>query len=128
MADFYADQNISLDLIALLRGRGHTAITARDLGLERARDDEHLLVAAERGRMLLTYNRDDFELLHDAWRRWSRAWQVTAAHAGILIAPHPPHRSVAEAAREIDSLLASGYPLANELYRWRPVGGWVRRP
>ncbi len=57
MADFYADQNISLDLIALLRGRGHTAFTARDLGLERARDDEHLLVAAEHGRMLLTYNR-----------------------------------------------------------------------
>ena len=40
MADFYADQNISLDLIALLHGRGHTAVTARDLGLERARDDE----------------------------------------------------------------------------------------
>ena len=85
-------------------------------------------MAAERGRMLLTYNRDDFERRHASWRRWSRAWQVTAAHAGILIAPHPPHRSVAEAAREIDSLLASGYPLANELYRWRPVGGWVRRP
>ena len=128
MADLYVDQNISFDLIALLRGRGHTAVTARDLGLERARDDEHLLVAAERGRTLLTYNRDDFELLHDAWRRWSTAWQATATHAGILIVPPPPHRSVAEAAGEVDSLLASGYPLANELYRWRPVGGWVRRP
>ena len=83
MADFYADQNISLDLIALLRGRGHTAVTARNLGLERARDDEHLLVAAERDRLLLTYNRDDFELLHDAWHRWLRKLQVRPFHRGL---------------------------------------------
>ena len=49
MADLYADHNIALPLVRLLRNRHHMVITARDIGLDHARDDLHLLTAAERG-------------------------------------------------------------------------------
>ena len=73
MADAYADHNMSFDIVGLLRHAGHRVVTARDLGLDHADDDVHLLTAAQRGWTLLTSNSKDFRLLHDAWRRWSSA-------------------------------------------------------
>ena len=65
---------------------------------------------------------------------------VTAAELGLKRAPDG--RQLLEAAQQsrvlnavpqvevryIDEIMASGWPLANELYRWRPRGGWVRHP
>ena len=87
MASFYTDHDVALQVALLLRQIGHTAITARDLGLERAGDDEHLLTAAQRGWILVTHNRQHFLLLHDAWRRWLRVFGVSTVHAGILHTP-----------------------------------------
>ena len=125
MADFYLDDNIAIDLARELRSWGHTATTARDQGLDGADDDEHLLVAAQRGWTLLTNNRKDFILLHGAWRRWASAWQVPARHAGILILRQewPPR----QAAKEVDSFIKTGGPLGNQLYVWYPSSGWVSR-
>ena len=126
MADLYADHNIALPLVRLLRNRHHAVIAARDIGLDHARDDLHLLTAAERGWVLVTHDKADFELLHDAWRRWSQAWQVGRQHAGILVVPH---WAPGQMAQEIDAFLQSGPPLANALYRRqsRPDGQWVLR-
>lgn len=93
---------------------GHTARTALDLGLAHAGDDEHLLIAAQNGWILVSHNRKDFNLLHDGWRRWSAAWGVIALHGGILIIPQswPAKRT----ASEIDSFIQTGVLLANQLY------------
>ena len=66
---------------------GPDVLLASDLGMERATDDEQLLVAANLNRILVTCDRKDFILLHDAWHRWSAAWNVVAHHAGILVIP-----------------------------------------
>ena len=124
MANFYTDHDVSLRVAVLLRQVGHTAITARDRGLERAGDDEHLLIAAQRSWILVTHNRQHFFLLHDAWRRWLEVFGVPVIHAGILI---PPHGFPGQTVQLLYDLLASGLLLSNELYVWRSGAGWTRR-
>jgi hypothetical protein len=124
MADVYLDQNIARATAELLRTQGHTVTTAHQVGMDRATDDAQLLLAAQRGWVLVTHNIDDFILLHDAWRRWSAAWGVSSEHAGILILDEVV---AAEIARAVGTILRSGNPLANQLYRWRRRSGWTRR-
>jgi predicted nuclease of predicted toxin-antitoxin system len=124
VASFYTDHDVALQVALLLRQIGHTAITARDLGLERAGDDEHLLTAAQRGWILVTHNRQHFLLLHDAWRRWLRVFGVSTVHAGILI---PPHGFPSQTVQLLHDFLTSGLPLSNELYVWRSSSGWTHR-
>jgi hypothetical protein len=102
-------------------------VTARELGLEDADDDVHLLVALQDGRILVTHNGDDFILLHRAWRRWTQFWRVSQPHAGILIIPQAPHLSPTRATDELDRIQARAV-LANELYEyeWRTSRDWVR--
>jgi len=84
VASFDTDHDVALQVAVLLREHGHMALTARAIGLERAGDHEHLLTAAQRGWILVTHNRQDFFLLHDAWRRWFQVLNVSVVHAGIL--------------------------------------------
>jgi hypothetical protein len=89
---------------------------AGDLGLGRATDDAQHLTAAERGLILLTYNHEDFVLLHDAWHRWSNAWGVSPRHAGIIV---PKAQWSAErASAEIDRLLAAVTSFEDTFYEW----------
>ncbi len=125
MARICLDHDVSRDAAKLLAEDGHEASTAWDEGLARATDDEHLLLAARHGQIFVTHNHGDFFLLHDAWRRWSAAWQVDVRHAGILVIPQWPAGRIA---REVDAFLRQGLPLSNELYHWKPSVGWARRP
>ena len=52
------DQDVYELTIRQLRTSGHDVITARDLGLSRAPDDELLRVARSNGRILVTRDRD----------------------------------------------------------------------
>ena len=125
MASFYTDHNVDLELAALLRAAGYEAWTTRDLARETAKDGAQLLLAAERGWTLVTQNRKDFELLHDAWRVWTAAWAVASQHAGILVLPQP--RPADECMALLSALLDADPPLMNELHLWRPATGWQRR-
>jgi hypothetical protein len=125
VASFYLDENIDWKVVPLLVNQGHQAVTCGELGLYRAGDQRHLLTAAQNGWLLLTNNRADFRLLHDAWLQWSAVWQVSAVHAGILICIQewsPPRL-----AREIEEFLLLGLSLANQLYEYRGGRGWVQR-
>src|SRR5262245_1656457 len=76
MARLHVDQCLSWRIAAGLRTFGHDARHASEIGMHTADDDEHLVVAARDRRIILTGNEDDFALLHDAWIRWQREWQV----------------------------------------------------
>lgn len=69
------------DLVAALRSRGVTVITALDAGLIGAPDEEQLAFAAERGCVLYTFNVSDFYRLHTQWLNAGRE------HAGMILAP-----------------------------------------
>lgn len=127
MPRFYLDNDVSLGLVPLLKERGHTLETARGLGHSAAGDDAQLLIAVQRQATLVTYNRRDFELLHDAWRTWPTAFSLDfPPHSGILTLAHAP---VAEQMTAIDELLnvETFGRLRNELFSWRHGRGWQRR-
>jgi Domain of unknown function (DUF5615) len=132
VAEFYLDHNVAAAIAGHLRAAGHGALTADELGLAGARDHRHLLEAAQRGRVFVTYNWDDFRLLHDAWVEWPPAWGVEPRpqHAGVVVIPQPdPRRGswlAPDAAAHLAAFVDGVPPLANALYRWFPRDGWVR--
>jgi predicted nuclease of predicted toxin-antitoxin system len=122
--ELFVDHNVSARVADLARLDGLDVLTAVDAGLERAGDEEILLFAAAQQRVVVTHNAEDFFLLHDAWTRWSRVWQVAEQHAGILVLePQPYPRLVAE----LRSFLPATGAFPNELYWWRAWSGWLRR-
>lgn len=122
MATFYFDENMSLKVAPFLTAARHHVVTYLAMGLKGARDDVQLFTAREHDWPLVTYNGNDFVLLHDALRRWS----VTHPHSGILILPD--NVTNRQQAQELDAFVAATLPLRDELYVWREDGGWVRRP
>lgn len=117
MADFHFDQPVPSGAAVILRQLGHTVVTAWDLGMRYADDSEHLLHAAQHGRVLVTRDRD-LESLRVAWKLWSQAWglQPLPEHAGILIVSS--HWRAAEVANALHQFISQGRPLANRLYRY----------
>lgn len=127
MSSFYLDNDVFLRLVPLLVAGGHAVSSARELGLASAGDEAQLLTAVRREAILVTYNRRDFELLHDAWITWPAAFDLDLpAHPGILALAHAP---VADQFDAIDGLIETTAPsaLQNTMYSWRPGRGWERR-
>lgn len=127
MVDFHLDSDVSLLLAPLLRNAGHTVATARQLGLATATDDAQLLAAVQHGRMLVTHNRGDFTLLHDAWRIWPTTFGLALpAHPGILALDHASPHLLFHAIDELIAATTASSRL-NEMFWWRTRGDWSRR-
>jgi predicted nuclease of predicted toxin-antitoxin system len=77
---FLLDEDMSPRVAEGLRARGVDAISVHEVGRgnRRVPDEEQLRYAADHNRVLVTYNRSDFEALDVQWRRQGRQ------HAGIL--------------------------------------------
>jgi hypothetical protein len=77
---FLLDEDVPPAVAAGLRARGVDAISVYEIGRagQRIADGDQLAYAASEGRVLVTYNRDDFQALDGEWRRDGRS------HAGIL--------------------------------------------
>src|SRR5207249_1304988 len=124
-ASLYTDNDVAIGVAETLRAMGHTVITARDLHTTRILDDEQLLIAADRQWIFVTKDKG-FRTLHDAWRRRSKAWNVTPTHSGILVLHGDWLRE--RAAQEIYDFLSQGLTLTNELHEYFKGTGWTRRP
>lgn len=127
MTDFYLDNDVSLRVAPLLRVAGHRTTATRDLRLTRAADDAQLLTAARNHWVLLTQNRRDFEMLHDAWLTWPEAFGLALpAHSGILTLDHVPPELQAQA---VITFLTAIPPesLANASFWWHHRDGWRHR-
>jgi predicted nuclease of predicted toxin-antitoxin system len=96
---FLLDEDITPAVAEGLRRRGIDAVSVHDLGLANARvpDEAHLAAAATAGRVLVTYNRADFQALDAQWRLDDRP------HAGILWCAERsiPRRNVGELVRAL---------------------------
>jgi hypothetical protein len=78
----YIDEDaMDSDLVAALRSRGVTVVTAFDAGLVGKSDDEQLAFAADHSCVLYTFNVSDFYRLHAEWMNAGRG------HAGIILSP-----------------------------------------
>lgn len=88
------------DLVAALRSRGVTVVTALDAGLTEKPDEDQLAFAAERECVLYTFNVSDFYRLHTQWVGAGRE------HAGMILAPQQRF-SVGEQLRRLLRLRAT---------------------
>ncbi len=125
MAAFYTDEGVSLRLAPLLIRAGHTALTAQDLGHRGLNDAEQLAVACQLDRILITENRDDFVLVHNAWHTFASLWNLTPSpeHPGILIVPQRPTPQVLA---HVLQLIEEGLPARNHCYAYVPrLAQWV---
>lgn len=127
LTDLYLDHNGSERMIPPLRALGYAVANAREVGLDAAEDDEHLLFAALQGRVLITRDKKDYRLLHRAWRRWPAARQIDQQHSGILIIPQPPEWQESRAADELHRFLQTAPALRNALYQYMTKTGWTHR-
>lgn len=122
----YLDENVSAALIAALLALGFNVVSTAQLGRKGATDVSQLLFAARDGRVLITYDTDHFEIVHEAWRSFALEWGVhqRARHPGILGLPDPGLLKTPDAAALVDELFRSGEEVENRLLVWRRPTGW----
>lgn len=95
----YFDENAMDDrLIRPLRVQGVDVTTVREANLLRASDEQQLLYATEKGRVIYSYNVKDFMALH------SKFLQQGTSHAGIILA-HERRLSMGEQIRALLRLI-----------------------
>jgi len=128
MGRVYLDEGLSSITDTRLTRLGEDVVDARSIVRHGTSDHHHLAVATLLNRVLVTYNRADFELLHNAWRDWSARFgrPPLATHAGILVVPQPPVMIPNIAADLIHSFLndQTTGSLANRLYVWTVEDDW----
>ena len=88
-ADIYLDEDVSVLVAILLRGRGLDAVAAVTEHMLGEDDAAQLARAALLGRCIVTHNRVHFELLHRQYLESGRD------HAGIIVATRRAPRELA---------------------------------
>lgn len=92
---FYLDEDVPQLAAEIGRGLGLDILGAREVGLLAQPDAVHLSAAATDGRILVTYNRNDFiECTRDAFA-------TGRPHAGVIILTHKLPRDAARVAHTI---------------------------
>ena len=127
MADLYLENDVSLQVAPLLRRAGHHLTATRDLRLNLSSDDSQLLTAVQNNWILITYNRDDFTMLHNAWLTWPAAFGLRLpSHSSILVPDHAPSGTQANV---VAGFLTdtSAERLRNQLFWWHRHDGWRHR-
>jgi hypothetical protein len=79
---FYLDENMSPKVAEIMRNLGTDAISAHEVDMAGASDEEQLDLAARQGRCLVTFNRNDFIELSRLYLDSGRA------HSGVIIVPY----------------------------------------
>ena len=93
------DEDVTNQLVPLLRQRGFDIVSVVDLGRTGLTDEEQLIFAASQNRAILTYNIADFVQL-------ARAWQMADKHhSGILLSEQFSRRQLGELLRRLLNFL-----------------------
>jgi hypothetical protein len=119
----YLDEDVSYDVVGGLRDVGYDLDSVKDAGNFGLTDARQLLWAVDRGRTVITHNRKDFRLLHEALALWATRWRTPNAlrHHGILVVPHLP---VLELVRMIDAFARRRDTIDNRLFLYDRQRGW----
>ena len=104
---FYANENLTTELVDTLRQLGHDVLTSYEAGNanQRIPDDQVLATATDDGRAVLTFNRDDFLALH----------RQGVDHSGIVVCKDDS--KVGELAQVLHDYLTAQESLHNRLLR-----------
>lgn len=124
MLPCYLDEHASERLTEALERLGEDATSADRLGHKGLSDAVHLRLAAESNRVLVTYDTNDFTLLHEAWHDWTNSWGAPVHHAGILLIHSSPRLDVTEVAAALHEFGSEHETIENRLFRWKQGMGW----
>lgn len=125
VANYFLDADVGDGLADLLAPKGHPTVTTKQASRLNAFDDEQLLIATDLGRLLITHDKDDFLLLHRAWRSFARRWGVQPeAHAEIIVVPQRREVPYIRTAAEIDTLIRGEKDLRGRFFRLDRRWGW----
>ena len=122
----YLDEQVSHGLIDVMQDEGIDTTTVNLLGHKGQSDAFQLLRAAELGRVVVTHNVAEFDLLHEAWLAWSDAWQAQrqSNHAGILVMHPSKSITPVDLGYAILVILRSVDVTTNRLFSWDRQSGW----
>jgi hypothetical protein len=117
----YLDDDSAANLLVrLLRKAGHDVEIPADAGLAGREDPVHLRHCIRVGRVCLSHNHEDYDLLHEL------ILEAQGHHPGVLVVrkDNDPKRDLSYPGivRAIGKLLAAGLPLADQLHvlnQWR---------
>jgi Domain of unknown function (DUF5615) len=127
LARLYFDHNVSRNVAPGLWSAGHTVRVTRGPVAAQLSDDAHLLNAVQDGRTLVTHDRNDFSLLHDAWLTWPATFDMAPPpHPGILVLDQALPALLAQVLAEFLEQTPSAR-FANAVFWWRRHDGW-RQP
>ena len=99
--ELYLDEDVSVLVAELLRGRGFSALTAHSEGRLGLTDSDQLAHSVSLARTLLTHNRADFESLAKLYADTGRE------HYGIILARrHAPYELLRRLMRLLDQVTA----------------------
>jgi hypothetical protein len=76
---FYLDEDISPKVAEILRKRGIDAVSAHEIGMAGASDEEQFAEAVSRNAAMVTRNRNDFIALT------IRAFENLSSHHGVVV-------------------------------------------
>ena len=127
MARLFVDHNFSYRVASSSALARHDVLTARAADCEDQPDDAVLLWSVQTSRLLVTHNRKDFKLLHDAWLSWPAAFGIALPpHPGILVLDTSTPDVLA---RVLATFLDDGAHerLPNRIVWWHRHDGW-RQP
>jgi predicted nuclease of predicted toxin-antitoxin system len=97
---FLLDEDISYRVAEGLRLRAVDALSVHELGRLGMSDEQHLEFATAEGRVLVTYNRADFQALDAQW------WAHGRGHAGIFWCSESslPRRAIGDLVRALEAV------------------------
>ena len=95
------DEHINSEVARQLRNKGYDVVTAGEVRMTEASDEQLLDFAAREKRVLVTYNIGDFQLLISGWHRAGRH------HSGIVFVSEKTasQKAVAPLVRALKKLL-----------------------
>lgn len=108
MAKLYANENLDLAIVEILRSLQHDVLTTLEAGNanQKVPDSEVLAFAHKQNRIVVTFNYQDFKQLH----------RISPTHSGIIICTED--KDVAALAQRIHyALEKAGGSLENQLVR-----------
>jgi hypothetical protein len=120
---YYTDEDLQYDLGAAFRSEGNDAETVKDHRTFGWSDARQLFLAVDLGRTMITSNKKDFILLHEALALWHRRWAVSQPlrHHGIIIVPP---MDIADIVSIVIDFTAGRNSLDNQCFLYDKRTGW----
>ncbi len=128
---FYIDEDPQQELARTLRELGLDTLTTREAGTKGLSDARQLAFAVSQGRVLITCNARDFNLIHETLVLWSRRPGPgdEPPHRGIMIVPNGSRMGLDGVTRIVAAFAETHDAdfVAGRLFEWLPDRGWVER-